>query len=351
MASKAEETPAGFWHPAGTANSVEARLELSGGRIEVRDVAGGTLRAWAGAGGVRVSARIAGIPRSVTFPDGSVFETRDNDGIDRILTATGSKIGNLHRLEKLHPRLILFVAFVVLFAVAVYRYALPVLVEVAVYVTPPVLPSIMSSATLGTMDQVAFSPSKLPEARKRELTEGFQDLVGHLDTVEANYNLNFRLGGRIGPNAFALPDGTVVITDELVELAKGDDEMLLGVLAHEIGHVELKHSLRQLYRVGGTYALITLIAGDVGSGIEDILTEGGGLLALSYSREAEAAADRYSVGLMLQSDRDPKALGRFFKLLEDELGMKEDAGILSTHPGTPQRRQSIESYIREAESK
>ena len=50
------------------------------------------------------------------------------------------------------------------------------------------------------------------------------------------YQLEFRHGGYIDANAFALPSGIIVMTDELVELAKSDDE-LISVLAHEIGHV------------------------------------------------------------------------------------------------------------------
>ena len=118
---------------------------------------------------------------------------------------------------------------------------------------------------------------------RAEIVEGFRRIAERSSRGVSGYTLNFRGGGFIGPNAFALPDGTLVITDELVKLAGGDTEMLVGVLAHEIGHVELEHSLRQLYRAAGMAGLVMLIAGDIGSGAEDILVEGGGLLALSYS--------------------------------------------------------------------
>jgi predicted Zn-dependent protease len=164
------------------------------------------------------------------------------------------------------------------------------------------------------------------------------------------FSLEFRQGGLIGPNAFALPDGTVVITDELVKFADGDTELLLGVLAHEIGHVELKHSLRQLYRSVGAAGLIMLIGGDIGNGTEDILVQGGGPLALSYSRAQEADADRQSVRLMSKAGYDPEAIGRFFTLLEAKLHDESGTSILATHPGTPERRKAVQGYAQELQS-
>jgi predicted Zn-dependent protease len=148
--------------------------------------------------------------------------------------------------------------------------------------------------------------------RQQVILERFERVAVNAEGVVRGCKLNFRSGGLIGPNAFALPDGNIVLTDELVELTGGDTEMIAAVLAHEIGHVEHKHSLRQIYRAAGIAGLLMLIAGDVGSGVEDVLTQGGGLLALSYSRSAESEADRRSVDLLRRSGMDPAAIVRFF---------------------------------------
>lgn len=296
------------------------------------------------------SPRVGSIPRRMEFPDGSLFETRENDGIDRFVASReGSRGGMVHRLERFHPRLIAFTVAVVLLAAAIYRLALPVLVEVAVLVTPPFVPQMIGSGTLASLDRTVFSPSALPEEKRRAISDGFARLAAQAEGGAGAYKLNFRNGGVIGPNAFALPDGSLVLTDALVTLAEDDLEMVLGVLGHEIAHVEGEHSLRQIYRVAGVAALIMLIAGDVGSGVEDILTQGGTLLALSYSRAAEAEADRRSVELMEAAGNDPAALARFFALLEDRLGDHGDSNILSSHPGTPQRQRDIRAYADEIE--
>lgn len=345
MASEDGSIATGHWHPPGSSRSLPATLVASGRRLSVMladqpdaAVAGDLAQ-------IDVSDRVGRIPRRISFADGSMFETPDNDSVDAFLKShRANPMGLIHGLEKFHPRLIGFALAVFLLAGLIYRYAVPALVEVAIWVTPPVATEMMASGTLSSLDQAVFSPSKLPEDKQAELKTKFQELAAHAERGPFGYTLNFRSGGFIGPNAFALPDGTLVITDELIEMAEGDTEMLLGVLAHEIGHVDHDHSLRQLYRAAGTAALIMLIAGDIGSAGEDILTNGAALVSLSYSRGAESEADRASVELMSKAGYDPTAVGRFFAVLEKKLGDKSETSMFSTHPGTPERRKAIDDY-------
>ncbi|CAN7183731.1 MULTISPECIES: M48 family metallopeptidase [Ensifer] len=345
MASNGTEIAVGEWHPAGSSRSVPSRLIEDGGGLKALDEAGAELAGGALAA-VDISARVGAIPRRIEFPDGSLFETTDNDAVDRFLKRKG-KTNLVHEWERFHPRLIAVVLATVLSGVAIYRYAVPALVEIAVLVTPPIVPKIMSASTMETMDRTLLDTSALAIERQDKIREGFNAIARLSDRGEGGYTLNFRMGGTIGPNAFALPDGTLIVTDELIELAGDDTEMIVGVLAHEIGHVELEHSLRQIYRAAGVAGLVMMIGGDIGSGAEDILVQGAGLLTLSFSRSAEAAADRHSVELMLKARRDPTAIARFFDLLEKELGDSSDTSILATHPGTPERRKAILDYAGE----
>ncbi len=346
----------GEWRPPATSRATPARISVTDSGIVIAAVDDGRTLAAAAHADVSVSARVGKIPRRVSFPDGSLFETADNDGIDALLSPFGGTRGaRVHGLERFGPRLILFVAMVAVFSFALYRYAVPVLVEVAVAVTPPIVPELMSKGVLASLDQGVFEATALPAARQKALTDGFAELSllaprgrqGATSTGGPAYSLNFRKGGFIGPNAFALPDGTIVLTDELVELAGTDDDLILGVLAHEIGHVDHEHSLRQLYRAAGVTALILLIGGDIGSGAQDVLVQGTAVLALSYSRNAEREADRYSVELMHEAGRDPAAIARFFEILRDRLGDKGDNDMLSTHPATPERIEETRRYAEE----
>ncbi len=350
LASDGAVIAKGEWHPANSSLAIGAVLREEGTLLvaaeEERVLASAVLER------AEISPRVGSIPRRVSFPDGSMFETRDNDGIDTYLHGKrGAGSGLIHRLEQFHPRLIVMTIAVILLAVSIYRFAVPVLVEVAILVTPPFVPELIGSGTLASLDRTILKPSELPEGERQAISDGFAKLAVHSKGGQEAYQLYFRDGGVIGPNAFALPDGSLILTDDLVKLASGDREMVLGVLGHEIAHVEGEHSLRQLYRAAGVAALVMLIAGDVGSGVEDILTQGGALVALSYSRAAEAEADRRSVELMRAAGYDPAALARFFAVLEDKLGDHEDANILSSHPGTPQRQQDIRNYAAELEGR
>jgi len=341
----------GLWYREGSSAGRGASLVFADDAVSVVAVDGTVLSA-AAFDQIGISDRVGSIPRRLTYPDRTSFETMDNDAIDALVAAQqGRSAGWVHRLERFHPRLLVLVLLTFVFAFSIYRFAVPALVEVAVVVTPPVVPALMSKGTLQTLDTTVFSPSTLPDADKVKLNEGFGKLAAKSSLGAGGFNLNFRDGGIIGPNAFALPDGTVVITDQLVRLAAGDTDMLLGVLAHEIGHVELKHSLRQLYRAAGVAGLIMLIGGDIGGSTHDVLVQGGGLLALSYSRADESAADRHSVELMQKAGFDPAAIARFFALVEDKLDDHSPTSMLQTHPGTPERRKMVLDYAGELKAR
>jgi Zn-dependent protease with chaperone function len=345
----------GIWHPPHSSREISARLVDVGGSLmalSAEEGEEGKRLAWGIRSDVEISQRVGSIPRRVVFGNESVFETRDNDAVDAYLRSRGEiRGGFVHQLEIFRPQLIGFAIAIVVLASIVYRYALPVLVEVAVHVTPSVVPELMSAGTLQTLDRVTFTPSKLPEEEQSAIRSDFERLAANAQGGADRYHLNFRDSGFIGPNAFALPDGNLVLTDQLVELAGGDRQMVMAVLGHEIGHVEYKHSLRQLYRAAGVAGLVLLIGGDVGSGVQDLLTQGGGLLALSYSREAEAQADRRSVELMQAAGMDSTALSRFFDTLETKFDDHGSTSMLSTHPGTPERRQAILDYAKELQER
>jgi hypothetical protein len=340
LASEVRDLAGGIWHKAHSSAHEDVSLSESEGMLAAMS-ADGEVRAIAEFGALTVSQRVGNVPRRISFPDGSLFETTDNDAIDALVARhRGASSGWIHGAEQFRPRLVGYVAATVLLLAALYRYGLPALVEVAVAVTPPVVPQLLSQGTMESLDRTMLAPSAHPQDKLKPIRDGFAAIAAKTARGEGGFNLHFRKGGVIGPNAFALPDGTLVVTDELIDLAKGDTEAIVAVLGHEIGHVELEHSLRQLYRALGTAGLIMLIGGDIGGGVEDILIEGGTLVSLSYSRSAETAADAHGVRLMARAGRDPESLARFFEILETELGDTSDTSYFSTHPGTPERKQA-----------
>ena len=90
-------------------------------------------------------------------------------------------------------------------------------------------------------------------------------------------------------------------------------------------------------------ALVTLIAGDTGPILDELLLEGGLILSLQYSREFEREADLYGLDMAARAGYDPAGLLTFFEALPD--AHETDAGWTSTHPASGERVEAIKRWI------
>jgi predicted Zn-dependent protease len=131
------------------------------------------------------------------------------------------------------------------------------------------------------------------------------------------YRLVFR-ASRIGPNAFALPGGTIVLTDELVRRVDADAAIVTGVLAHELGHLRERHGLRLLAQVGALGLLWSALLGD----FSGLLATAPALLGqASYSRDAEREADGEAVRVLRAAGIAPTVMVTLF----EKLAARDDA--------------------------
>ncbi|MEL6168977.1 MAG: M48 family metallopeptidase [Pseudomonadota bacterium] len=327
--------------PARTSREVVAHLQVSTSHAELVSATGEVLTRLHPKD-IRFDMPIGRAPRRTTLPDGTLFETEDHAGVRSLNTRSFWE--RLQTLEVFGPRLAIFICLAVVGAWAIWRFALPALVSAAVTMTPPSLTRAMDEGTMRTIDLTMADPTELGTVRQIELEEVFKDLVEALPEGERHrtYQLEFRTMPGMGPNAFALPGGTVVMTDALVNGFPGDD-VVAGVLGHELGHIVEAHGLRQLYRSLGTYVLIALIAGDTGPILEDVLLEGNLLLSLSHSRTHERDADDFGLRLADAAGYDPAGLLEFFDSLPD--AEATDGSWWSTHPPSGERIEAIRDYI------
>jgi len=148
-------------------------------------------------------------------------------------------------------------------------------------------------------------------------------------------------------NAFALPGGYVYIFQDMVEDVKSDDE-LAAVLAHEVGHIVARHSIKKLQTSIGTAAL--QILGAVSRADSRTQAESSTAIAelmMAYSREAEFEADKLSVIYMKKAGFDPKAAVTFIdRLLDRQLrGQIHRYIYFRTHPYTSERRAVLNKEI------
>lgn len=345
----------GWAFPSGSSRRVAARLltraplqgEGAGPEDVIVDVMEGEVVLTSAAlSDIRVDPPLGRAPRKLHFPDRALFETEDRAGVAAL---TGKTHGEtLHRYEGLHPRLIGVVAVLVVACFVIWRWGLDLLVAGAIALTPPVVVQQLDRGTLQTIDfAMGAEPTGLSQEAQDRVQGLFAALLAELPAEDVNdhdFRLLFRSMPKVGPNAFALPGGTVIMTDQFVQ-SFAADHVLAGVLGHEIGHVVEQHGLRQTYRSLGMYVLIGFLAGETGPFVEDLLLEGNLLLSLRFSREHEAAADRFGVRLTNDAGYDPSGLSAFFEEMS-----KLGAGApewLSTHPSSGDRVRQIDGYIEE----
>lgn len=177
--------------------------------------------------------------------------------------------------------------------------------------------------------------STLPKARQNEIVALYQKLGG-----SPQAKVIVRGGGAIGANALAIPNNTIVITDELIELSDDDNE-ILAVLAHEQGHLVHRHSLEQAISNLGVGVLIVVITGDTSNLLLTLPT----LLAHThYSQRAELEADKFAIDELKRLGISPMYLASFFEKMQDEESEQSHWSLLSTHPDTNKRIEQVKQH-------
>jgi Zn-dependent protease with chaperone function len=289
---------------------------------------------------VRISERLGRAPRLLSFGDGAYCEVREQEALDAVLGAHGHRHGLVERLQRSWRVAAVALAGCVAIALAAYRWGLPVVADFTAQRMPPGVARHLSDTTLAALDAGWLEPSKLPAARKAELARGFAALRAPDDDARSA-RIEFRSSPRIGANAFALPDGRVVLLDELVAVA-GNDEQIEGVLAHELGHVHHRHGLRMLLQGSAVALAMTAWFGDVSSLLAGLPTV---LLRAHYSRDFEAQADDYGARMLLANGIPPSRLADMLERLVAAHEGKPAGGKPATQPGAHGQAQGGSDYL------
>lgn len=296
---------------------------------------------------LQISERTAAAPRILRFDDGAFVESSEHAALDPALAAAGRGDGWVVRLQNRWRHALAALVATLLLLWLGYAYGLPIVAERIAYAVPVEAEAAIGQRAVEIVDRRLMSPTELPAARRQALAERF---AGIAPPGARSYRIEFRRS-LLGANALALPGGIIMVTDDLVKIAPGDDA-ILAVLAHELGHIERRHFLRRLISSAAIGAALTVIAGDA-SGLLSALPAT--VMELSYSREHELEADAYAVHLLREHGIDPEALAQALLALEaahgggPEDGAAKDgdrrglrvSNYLSTHPATEARIAAI----------
>lgn len=291
---------------------------------------------------MRVSERSSHAARKVTFPDGAYLEV--NGAVDKaalldLLHATGYRDSRTVRWQQSWRGALLALVGAIVVLLLAYIFVLPKASDWLARALPVSMERKLGQGMLDFLDQHVFLPSTLSVARQQDLAEHFRRLAMP-DNDSASHRIVFRKS-KIGPNAFALPSGDIVMTDEMVRLLP-DDDAVMGVLAHEMGHLHERHLTRRIIQGSAVAAAATLLFGDVSALISAAPTM---LLDLKYSRDIENEADAYAIAVFQKNGIALEHLAAVFIEL-DKLERGMPSPYLSSHPSSKERIARIRAAQR-----
>ena len=297
---------------------------------------------------LRISPRLGRMERIVTLPRLGQLNLADSPRLDEWFGGRDRIEGWAHRLEKLRGAAIAAALVTVVGVVVFVQVGLPWMAEKVAPLVPRAMERTIGGQAMDLLDAVHLAPSRLPRARRTELDLRFREMVAGLPR-EHDYQLAFRDAPSLGPNAFALPDGRLVVTDQLVALAAGDDE-LLAVLAHEAGHHEHRHGMRQALQSSAVVVVAGFLFGDLSGTASLSVSVPVLLLESGFSRAHEREADAFAFDLLRRTGRSPADFATIMARLADHHG---DAGegpvsYLSTHPPSDARIRAAREAARPA---
>jgi predicted Zn-dependent protease len=197
---------------------------------------------------------------------------------------------------------------------------------------------------------------QLPILNDAIATGYINDLGKRLSTFapdnQPQYVWQFKVVNSRDINAFALPGGYIYVNRATIESAD-DEAELAGVIAHEEGHVVLRHGTHQasesmlvkapLAILGGFFGqsgslMGTLAQYGIGFGVQSIM--------LHNSRSMESQADSVGTYVLYQAGYDPHAMAQFFQIIEEKYPQRT-IQFLSDHPNPGNRIKAVDEEIPE----
>lgn len=287
---------------------------------------------------LHISSRVANIPRVLEKEGFFTLEIADNDAIDAYLKRYGNKKNIIHMLEKKMRYSLLFLLMIFVLVYGYFMYGTALIASLLAPIIPDKYVEYLGQESFEYIDKNFLFQSRLSEKEKKLVQNSFA-------RVEKNgkYKLFIRSSSSwIGANALALPNGYIIITDEMAELTAFNKDALSGIFAHEMAHVDKKHSLKNIAQTSLSSLAIFLFSGDISSGLATLSST---LLYSKYSREFEEEADNEAIKRLNSLHISTVPLARVLHKIAKESKLEEDENYhyFSSHPDMYQRIEKFKA--------
>ncbi|MCB0342478.1 MAG: M48 family metallopeptidase [Pseudobdellovibrionaceae bacterium] len=335
----------GWLYDGQTSNRVSAQISVRAGQVHVE--VDGALRVFP-LKQVNVSEPLAQVARTVDLPDGSRFESRELSAMETLFPPQ-NLWSLIHKIESQLGWAILATIVVLILSWMLYKEGLPWAAKFAAHMVPQEWAEFVEEGTnksikqfFGlTSEEVSLAEWPWAPALFKKVEEKYKDKKVNIRPIQSE---------RIGPNAFALPAGTIYITTDLLNVCKNNPDEVYAVLLHEVGHVQHRHGLQMVIQQTGLMVFLSLIVG--ASDFSNIPLV---LMSASYSRDHEKEADVFAAKKLAEEGLSVDLLISALNKMEEfhAKGKNENQethrmlGILSSHPITADRAV----YLREVEQK
>lgn len=314
------------------------RLRAAGGRLHIE---GATVRREVALAGLAWPERTRHGARVLHLEAGDSLHCADAAAWDawaRGLHREGLAV----RLQQSWRLTLAALALLVVLAAAGYRWGVPAAARGVLALVPASVDAEVGAHALGALRERGWlGESQRTPAQRERVRAAWQEALARSGTG-VPHRLHFHHGKALGANAFALPGGDIVVTDGLLALAEDRDDIVIGVLAHELAHVRHRHGMRGVVQASLLAVASSAALGDF-SGVVAVLPALLGQLA--YSRDFEREADRDARALLREAGLAPSAMAVLFERLAAQRRMRgapaEEGDALgiafSSHPADAER--------------
>ena len=331
----------GHLYDQDSSNRVAARISVHGDRYSLKL---SNAAAELPVDVVSVSPFISGIPQRLVLSTGQTFVPLD-ELPDGFLTTRRNRFWKaLSKIEKFSLRNVTICVVLFVATILSIRAALPLAADTVAGLIPRSLEATIGAQTFAQFEDLILEDSQLSPTRRASLIQKASG-VSRRSSLERLPEIHFRNAPKIGANAFAFPGGPIVVTDQLVNTIE-NDEAVVAVIAHELGHIEERHSLRQILRAAGLFFMASTILGADEVIIEELSALALGLATSGYSRGFENAADAYAARLLQEAGYQPERLIQSLEALANACEPPcAEGSWFATHPGYEERIEALRKLV------